>query len=122
MRPEDEEIPVEEIARITHEAHRALQVWLEDVCPSQPWDTLDPDHQETVINRVRLIQRGFPYDYVHQIWVDKMSSQGWTHGDAKDPYGKRHPCMLPFSELSFWDQQKVVLAFHVVQGVTSRGR
>ena len=121
MKDSTEEIPPEAIARIVHAAHRDLQEWLEDSCPAQPWDTLDADQREIVVNMVRLIQRGFPYEYVHQIWVDRKIEEGWTWG-IKDPALKQHPCILPWDSLPFWEQQKVVLAFHIVQGATSRGR
>ena len=122
MRPQNEEIPVEAIARIVHGAHRDFQVWTEDPCPAQPWDTLDPRQRDMVINMVRLIQQGFPYDYVHQIWVDRMTEDGWRQGAVKDPHHKRHPSMVKWEKLPYWEQQKVVLAFHIVQGATSRGR
>ena len=122
MRASDEEIPAHEIARIVHEALRGFQVWLEDPCPAQPWDTLDEEQREAVTNTVRLIQRGFPYDYVHQIRVDRMKEEGWTWGNVKVPEAKHHPCIVSWDLLPFWEQQEVVLAFHVVQGVVSRGR
>src|SRR5271166_2675143 len=99
MKDDSEEIPAEAAARIVHEAHRALQAWLEDPCPAQPWDTLTPGQREMVINMVRLVQRGFPYEYVHQIWVDKMTQEGWTWGAVKDPGGRQHPCVVPWEEL-----------------------
>ena len=114
---QDDEIPVEAIARIIHEAHRALQVWLEEPYPTEPFDAIK-DHSG-LTNMVRLIQQGFPPEYVHQIWVDTMTERGWTQG-PKDPSRKTHPDVVPWVELPFWEQQKVFLAFCIVEGVTSR--
>lgn len=122
MREASEEIPPEEIARIVHTAHCSLQVWLEDPCPAMPWDTLSPSQKEMVVSEVRLVQQGFPYDYVHQVWMEKMFEDGWSHGKVKDPVRKRHPDLLPWEKLPFWEQQKTVMAFHLIQGILSRGR
>lgn len=122
MKDDTEEIPVEVIAQAAYAVHCVLQEWLEDPCPSQPWHTLTPDRKELDSDTVRLIQRGFPYEYVHQIWVDKMAEDGWAPGAVKDPARKRHPCMVRWDKLPFWEQQKLVMAFHIVQGATSRGR
>lgn len=121
MRTDDEEIPAEAIARMIHETVREFGAWLDDSCLDESWGAMDEDQQEAKTAVVRLIQRGFPYDYVHQIWVDKMLEDGWTRG-YRDPARKQHPCILPWDSLPFWEQQKVVLAFHIVQGATSRGR
>lgn len=113
---------METIAKFIHGVHRDFQEWLQDPYPSQPWDTLSKEQREPVINMVRLIQQGFPYDYVHQIWVDRMKQDGWTWGGVKDSARKTHPCMMSWGVLPHWEQQKVVMAFHIVQGATSRGR
>ena len=121
MRADDEEMPPEDIARIVHDAQRDLQEWLKDPYPSQVWDSL-PEKERVGTNRVvRLVQQGFPPEYVHQIWVDDLAEKGWSHGTIKDPGHKRHPCMVPWNKLPFWEQQKVYLAFDIVKRM-SQGR
>jgi hypothetical protein len=36
----------------------------------------------------------------HQRWWDERRRQGWTHGPVKDVAARRHPDMVPWSELS----------------------
>jgi hypothetical protein len=118
VRADDEEMPPEAIAVIIHEAHRGLQQWLEDTYPSQPWAPLEDWHRGMIINRVRLIQQGFPREYVQQIWVDIMTEMGWEYGKVKDPIAKTHPNMKPWGELPWWEQQKMNLAYVITERMT----
>jgi len=42
----------------------------------------------------------------HKSWMAQKVADGWVYGDTKDPGAKRHPCMVPFSELPVEQQAK----------------
>lgn len=42
---------------------------------------------------------------VHEIWAKTRISQGWTYGEERNDAEKKHPCLIPYEELS--DKEKV---------------
>ena len=40
----------------------------------------------------------------HEIWAELRMKDGWTYGPIRDDAGKRHPCLVPFDEMSATDQ------------------
>lgn len=96
-------------ARIAHEANR---VWcMENGDDSQPsWDNA-PDWQiESAINGVEFhIQNPSADDSAsHNNWVKEKLEAGWVYGKVKDPNANppTHPCLVPFKELSEFQQKK----------------
>ena len=37
---------------------------------------------------------------VHEVWAETRISQGWTYGEKRDDKMKKHPCLVPYEELS----------------------
>ena len=37
---------------------------------------------------------------VHDIWALGRISQGWTYGEKRNDDLKKHPCLVPYSQLS----------------------
>lgn len=37
---------------------------------------------------------------VHEVWAETRISQGWTYGEQRDDKKKKHPCLVPYEELS----------------------
>lgn len=37
---------------------------------------------------------------VHEVWSAGRMSDGWTYGEKRDDASKKHPCLVPYSELS----------------------
>ena len=37
---------------------------------------------------------------VHEVWVETRISQGWTYGEERNDAEKKHPCLVPYEELS----------------------
>lgn len=35
----------------------------------------------------------------HEVWAKTRIEQGWTFGPVRDDANKRHPCLVPYSEL-----------------------
>ena len=41
----------------------------------------------------------------HEVWSATRIAQGWTYGPTRDDESKRHPCLIPFSELPESEKQ-----------------
>ncbi len=37
---------------------------------------------------------------VHEVWSQGRIDDGWTYGDTRDDENKKHPCLIPYEELS----------------------
>ncbi len=71
-----------------------------------PWD-LAPEWQRTsALNGVDGVFAGNGPGASHEGWLAEKVATGWKFGPVKDPEKKEHPCMVPFHELPFDQQQK----------------
>lgn len=41
---------------------------------------------------------------IHDSWAHKRISEGWTYGSKRDDDQKKHPCLVPFDQLT--DEEK----------------
>ena len=37
---------------------------------------------------------------VHEVWAQTRFAQGWTYGEERNDAEKKHPCLVPYDELS----------------------
>lgn len=37
---------------------------------------------------------------VHKVWAQTRFAQGWTYGEERNDAEKKHPCLVPYEELS----------------------
>lgn len=37
---------------------------------------------------------------VYEVWAETRISQGWTYGEERNDAEKKHPCLVPYEELS----------------------
>ena len=37
---------------------------------------------------------------VHEVWAQTRISQGWSFGEERNYAAKKHPCLVPYEELS----------------------
>lgn len=37
---------------------------------------------------------------VHEVWAQTRISQGWSFGEERSDAAKKHPCLVPYEELS----------------------
>lgn len=37
---------------------------------------------------------------VHEVWAQTRISQGWSFGEERNDVAKKHPCLVPYEELS----------------------
>ena len=94
------------IARVCHEANRAVQLIQGDpgIPIAAPWDDFPADEQAGVINGVDSARSGATPEQLHDLWCQEKTAAGWTYGPTKDTAAKTHPCLLPYQDLP--DEQR----------------
>lgn len=92
---------VEDIARICHEANRALQAVQADpgIAVAPPWDDCGAEMQASVIDGVQGVLNGNTPEESHQSWINFKEAHGWVYGEVKDEVAKTHPCLVPYDQL-----------------------
>jgi hypothetical protein len=107
------------IARVCHEANRALQFVDRDPALSPPWDEA-PDWQlESAIEGVAKARAGATAEQLHDAWCAKKRDEGWVYGDVKDAEAKTHPCLVPYDQLPPEQKAKDALFRAIVQALSS---
>ena len=109
----------EEIARVCHEANRAMQIiQMDPTVPviSVPWDLLDEETRQSAVDGVTNIITGSVStpEESHESWCKFKTEHGWELGPAKDEVLKQHPCLVPYGELPVEQQDKDHLFFAIV--------
>lgn len=89
----------EQIARVVHEANRALQHIQGDPTPSPPWDQAPQSQRQSALEGVLDALAGSTPAELHRDWVTHKLRSGWRYGPVKDEAAKTHPCMVPYDEL-----------------------
>lgn len=100
-------IPVESIARVVHEANRALQIEQADpTIPVSPsWDDLDAETRASAVDGIEGVLAGNTPEQSHEQWMRFKVDHGWVLGPVKDEAKREHPLLVPYGELP--DSQKV---------------
>lgn len=96
---------VEEIAKICHEANRALCETQGDMSQVSFEDA--PEWQRNSAQagvQFCLTNPDAPVSANHESWLDQKEADGWKYGPVKDADKKEHPCFVPYDELP--DEQK----------------
>lgn len=98
---------IEQIARVVHEANRALQI--EQADPTIPvsvgWDELDDETKDSAIDGVIGVLEGNTPEESHDNWTKFKIENGWTYGPVKDEVKKEHPLLIPYEDLP--ESQKI---------------
>ena len=101
MQPQD-------IARVVHEANRAVQIIQDDptIPVSPPWDDLDDETKASALDGVVAVQGGANPRQSHENWAAFKVAHGWVLGPVKDEVKKEHPLLVPYDELPAEQQVK----------------
>lgn len=98
---------VSDVARVAHEANRALCLSQGD--QSQPsWEDAPDWQRDSAMDGVKfhLANPDAFASASHDNWLRHKQADGWTYGEVKDPEAKTHPCMVPFEMLPADQQAK----------------
>lgn len=96
-----------QVARVCHEANRAVQI--EQADPTIPvsvcWDELDEETRASAVEGVVNARNGASPEESHENWVEFKQLYGWSYGPVKDEGKKTHPLLVHYSALP--ESQKV---------------
>ncbi len=88
-----------DIARVCHEANRALQNVLGEPCPSVPWDVVSEDTRKSVLQGVDLARQNGTPEEQHEVWLDHKLADGWRYGTVRNEVEKTHPNLVTYGNL-----------------------
>lgn len=104
----------ESIARICHEANRALQVELGDPAVSPHWEEAPDWQRESAIEGVKKTLDGHSPSELHESWCEFKLKDGWVYGEVKDADKKTHPCLIHYDALPEEQRVKDDLFYQIV--------
>ena len=61
----------------------------------EPMDLSSVDLPESLIQLSERIAEN-----VHEVWAKARIDEGWTYGEKRDDIHKKHPCLVPYDELT----------------------
>ena len=100
-------LSVEDIARVCHEANRALCQALGD--DSQvSWDDAPEWQRQSAHKGVdfNMDNPDAPASASHDSWLRQKEADGWKYGPVKNAELKEHPCFVPYEQLPAEQQAK----------------
>ena len=98
---------IEAIAKVCHEANRAWCEVHQDFTQKR-WDEAEAWQKDAAIEGVKFLLQN-PQTKVsgqHNNWMAKKVAEGWIYGKEKNVAKKIHPGLLPYEELSLFEQKK----------------
>lgn len=92
---------VEDIARVCHEANRALQITQADPAVSPSWDDAPDWQRESAVEGVEKAVAGATPEQLHRSWCEFKLAGGWVYGELKDADAMppTHPCLVDYADL-----------------------
>lgn len=87
-----------QIARVCHEANRALQQMSGEVV-NFPWENTSVAMRDSDVDGVEGVLAGNTPRESHENWVRYKTAEGWTYGEVKDFAAKTHPCLVDYDDL-----------------------
>ena len=107
---------IEICARIAHSVNREYSRSLGDFSHDSWWSS--PEWQRTsCIAGVRGVLNGNTPEQSHESWTAHKLKEGWVYGPEKDAAAKRHPCLVPYTELPPTQRLKDTIFVAVVRSV-----
>lgn len=111
------------VLRIAIMCHEANRDWcmLQGDSSQRPWNDATDHARESAVDGVIFHLRNPDAGDAasHDNWMRGKLAAGWRYGLKKDEVAKTHPCLVPFTRLS-WDQQaKDRLFRHVVLALSA---
>lgn len=109
---------IERIARVCHEANRAVQEISGDAVVSEPWLTASDSQRQSAMDGVRtyLAEEKTPAE-MHAAWSEHKLRDGWSYGKEKDEVAKTHPCLVPYDELDVDQRLKDRVFIGIIKAV-----
>lgn len=61
----------------------------------QPINTMDVELPKELNELAEMISKN-----VHEVWSAGRMKNGWTYGEERNDAEKKHPCLVPYEELT----------------------
>ena len=108
----------EHIARICHEANRALCLTVGDIS-QVGWDFAPEWQKQSAVAGITYLQKNpdATSKTLHENWVADKRRDGWVYGEVKSSVHKTHPCMVPYDELPAFQRYKDKLFIAIVRSL-----
>ncbi len=108
------------IAQVLHAANAALCRAHEDHS-HKSWDEVGDDARGHFMRMVEQMSANLPEspEAMHWLWMQDHLDRGWEWGAVKDVAAKKHPCLVPFTDLSELEQAKDALVIAIVKALAS---
>ena len=98
---------VEKIAKVAHEVNRAYCVAIYDNSKA-PWEQTPELLRNSTKSGIRHLAKNPDINpqQAHEEWLAYKVKEGWIYGRVIDNENKKHPCLVPYNELSQADKVK----------------
>jgi len=60
----------------------------------KPIDTSDVKLSSEILSLAEKLSEN-----AHEVWAEGRVKDGWSYGEQRDDSQKKHPCLIPYSEL-----------------------
>lgn len=102
-----------QIARVCHEANRAVQIINRDGFANKHWPALSKEMRASAEDGVAKARAGATAEELHESWCEFKRERGWVFGPEKSEYRRTHPCLVPYADLPEHERIKDTL-FHAI--------
>jgi hypothetical protein len=109
----------DDIARVCHEANRAIQQVTGDPAISPPWDEAPDWQRESAVEGVEKAIAGATPEQLHESWCEFKLADGWAYGPVKDAEAKTHPCLVAYDQLPAEQRSKDAVFSAIVQALAA---
>jgi hypothetical protein len=109
---------IEDIAKICHQANKAL-CQIHGDHSQLDWESASMWQHDAAINGVKFHldnPTALP-QASHEAWIKEKVRNGWVYGPVKNAELKTHPCIILFDELLPQDQAKDYLFANIVHSL-----
>ena len=118
---EDSFVSVSGNTKIAVMCHQANKAWcqLHNDQSQKDWSEAEQWQQDSAIKGVefRINNPEAGKDAQHNAWMADKVADGWVYGEVKDAEKKTHPCIVPFEQLSEFQQKKDALFCAIVDAL-----
>lgn len=111
-----------DIAKVCHQANKALCESNNDYSHLDWEKEINSGKQESTLNGVnfRILNPNLGFEDQHNAWMKDKLENGWTYGEEKNVEKKKHPCLVPYNQLSEFQKMKDKLFIAIVDALNNQ--